>query len=35
MNTLREAVEEYLSMRRGLGFNLHERAMGCLNLPRS
>jgi len=31
MNTLREAVEEYLSMRRGLGFKLHDTGKGLLD----
>ena len=28
MNTLRQAVQEYLSMRRDLGFKLHETGKG-------
>ena len=31
MNTLREAVEEYLSMRRHLGFKLHDTERGLLD----
>ena len=31
MNTLREAVQEYLALRRGLGFKMHDAA---LLLPR-
>ena len=31
MNTLRQAVHEYLSMRRNLGFKLHEAGKGLLN----
>jgi integrase/recombinase XerD len=31
MNTLRQAVQEYLSLRRGLGFKLHETGKGLLN----
>ena len=31
MNTLREAVEEYLSMRRHLGFKLHDAERGLLD----
>jgi integrase/recombinase XerD len=32
MNTLREAVEDYLTVRRGLGFKLREAGKGLLNL---
>jgi hypothetical protein len=31
MNTLREAVEEYLEMRRGLGFKLQEAGKGLID----
>lgn len=31
MNTLREAVQEYLAMRRALGFKLHEAGRGLLD----
>lgn len=31
MNTLREAVEEYLAMRRGLGFKLEDTGKGLLD----
>jgi DNA-binding LytR/AlgR family response regulator len=31
MNTLRQAVHEYLSMRRNLGFQLREAGKGLLN----
>ena len=31
MNTLREAVEDYLAMRRSLGFKLHDAGKGLLN----
>ena len=31
MNTLRQAVQEYLSMRRGLGFKLQEAGKGLLD----
>ena len=31
MNTLREAVEDYLTMRRGLGFKLREAGKGLLD----
>ena len=31
MNTLREAVDEYLSMRRHLGFKLHQTGRGLLD----
>jgi integrase/recombinase XerD len=31
MNTLRQAVDEYLSLRRGLGFKLHEAGKGLLD----
>ncbi len=31
MNTLREAVGEYLEMRRGLGFKLQEAGKGLIN----
>jgi integrase/recombinase XerD len=31
MNTLRQAVQEYLSLRRGLGFKLHEAGKGLLD----
>ena len=31
MNTLREAVEEYMSMRRHLGFKLHDTERGLLD----
>ena len=29
MNTLREAVQDYLAVRRDLGFKLREVARGC------
>ena len=31
MNTLRQAVQDYLSLRRGLGFKLHETGKGLLD----
>jgi len=31
MNTLRQAVQEYLNLRRGLGFKLHQTGKGLLN----
>ena len=31
MNTLREAAQEYLSMRRHLGFKLHDAGRGLLD----
>ena len=31
MNTLRQAVQEYLSLRRGLGFKLHDAGNGLLD----
>ena len=31
MNTLRQAVQDYLSLRRGLGFKLHEAGKGLLD----
>ena len=31
MNTLREAVQSYLDMRRGLGFKLHETGLALIN----
>jgi integrase/recombinase XerD len=31
MNTLRQAVQEYLSLRRGLGFKLHDAGKGLLD----
>ena len=31
MNTLRQAVQEYLSMRRNLGFQLRETGKGLLD----
>jgi len=31
MNTLRQAVREYLAMRRGLGFKLRETSKGLLD----
>jgi hypothetical protein len=31
MNTLRQAVDEYLSLRRGLGFKLQEAGKGLLD----
>ena len=33
MNTLRQAVKEYLSLRRELGFRLHQ-ALQCLSYAR-
>jgi hypothetical protein len=34
MNTLREAVGEYLDMRRGLGFKLREAGKGLIDFVR-
>jgi len=34
MNTLRQAVQEYLSMRRSLGFKLHDAGRGLLEFTR-
>ena len=31
MNTLRQAVQEYLSLRRSLGFKLHDAGKGLLD----
>jgi hypothetical protein len=31
MTTLRQAVQEYLHMRRALGFKLHETSQGLLD----
>ena len=31
MNTLRQAVQEYLTLRRGLGFKLHDAGKGLLD----
>ena len=31
MNTLREALQDYLAMRRALGFKLHDAGVGLLS----